>query len=131
MKLPKILIVDDDPAVRKSLAYYFEDRDWEPLSVSSAEEALVLLASESPKAAIVNIRLAGMNGDTFIREAHLLAPSLVFVICTGSLGYRTPEDISVLPEMSSRVFEKPVSNLDDLGTEVCRMVDTRTTDQRK
>ena len=64
-----ILIVDDEETIRQSLIDYFEDRLWRVIEAESGEAALKMLDSESPPGAIVDIRLGGMFGDTFIREA--------------------------------------------------------------
>ena len=67
--MKRILILDDEQAVRDSLIDYFEDRLWKTCPAESAEEALGLIASESFSAAVVDVRLPGMDGNDFIRQA--------------------------------------------------------------
>ena len=57
-----VLVLDDEGVVRESLADYFEDCGWRVWQAASAEEALELLASESPGGVLVDIRLPGMRG---------------------------------------------------------------------
>ena len=113
-----VLVLDDEKVVRESLADYFEDCGWRVRQAASAEEALELLASEVPGGVLVDIRLPGMSGDAFIREAHRLHPALAFVIVTGSpdlcrggAGKIRAQD---LPATSSRIFEKPIADLAEL-----------------
>ena len=115
---PSVLVLDDEGVVRESLADYFEDCGWRVLQAASAEEALNLLAVDPPEGALVDIRLPGMRGDSFIREAHRLCPGLAFVIVTGSPELcRNGEGKSFLldlPATFARLFEKPITDLAEL-----------------
>lgn len=72
--MKRILILDDEPAVRQSFMDYFEDRLWFPVQAGSGEEALALLMQERQMAAIVDVRLPGMDGNDFIRSASCSTP---------------------------------------------------------
>jgi len=82
-----------------------------------------LLETESPTAALVDIRLPGMDGNDFIRKACLLRPRMVFVICTGSPEYLVPPDLSGLSRVSSQLFKKPVTGLGDLENEILGLME--------
>ncbi|MDM8542898.1 response regulator [Desulfococcaceae bacterium HSG9] len=118
-----ILILDDEQAVRDSFADYFEDRLWQTIQVESAEEALELLETESPDAAIVDVRLPGMDGNDFIRKAYRRSPKTVFVICSGSPEYLVPADLMKLSCVSNHLFKKPVTRMADLEKEVFQMIE--------
>lgn len=113
-----VLVLDDEVVVRESLADFFEDRGWRVWQAASAEAALDLLASESPGGVLVDIRLPGMRGDAFIREAHRLHPALAFVIVTGSpelcRGGAGKTYVQDLPATFPRIFEKPITDLAEL-----------------
>jgi YesN/AraC family two-component response regulator len=109
-----VLIVDDEIFIRQSFVDYFEDRLWRPMEAESGERALVLLEEESPHGAIVDIRLGGMDGNTFIREACRKKPRMAFVICTGSPEYDVPAELLELPGVSGHVFKKPVTDMGKL-----------------
>ncbi len=117
-----ILIVDDEPSVRQSFYDFFEDRLWRPLQAESGEEALDILEKESPRCVIVDIRMGGMDGNAFIREAVLKKPETAFVICTGSPEYDIPADILKLPGVSNHIFKKPVTRLDQLEGALLRLI---------
>jgi len=106
-----VLILDDDDGVRVSLQYYFEDCGWQVLTAETAEEALELLKTSSPDCAVVDIRLPGMDGNEFVRRAHKIHPSLVYILCSGSPEYLPPEDISALSQVADTVFAKPIRKL--------------------
>ncbi len=117
-----VLILDDEKFVRQSFADFFEDRLWHTLQAESAEQALDILETASPHAAIVDVRLPGMNGDAFIRRAFNKKPKMIFTVCTGSTDYILPEDLSILPTVCSDVFFKPVSNMAEMESCLLRMM---------
>lgn len=117
-----ILILDDEPIVRESLSDFFEDRYWRPVQAESAEEALEMLDFESPVAAVVDIRLGGMDGDAFIRAASQRKISMVFVVCTGSPEYTIPADLLALPCVSKQLFRKPLIAMLDLEENLLQLI---------
>lgn len=117
-----ILIIDDEEVVRESFAYYFEDRLWRCIMAESGEEALDILDEVSPDCAIVDIRMGGMDGNTFIREANPRRPKMACVICTGSPEYNIPDDVLSLPNVSEIVFKKPVTKMSELEVELLRLI---------
>ncbi len=118
-----ILILDDERIVRDSFADYFEDRLWRAVRAQSAEQALELLESESPDAVVVDVRLSGMDGDAFIREACVKKPEMAFVICTGSPTYNVPDDLLELPQVSNYLFLKPVIVMADMEEDILRIIE--------
>lgn len=118
-----ILILDDEEVIREAFTAYFEDNLWIPLQAGSAEDALSLLKTESPSAAIVDIRLPDMSGGDFIREALLIKPKMAFAICTGSPEYLVPVDLQTEVQISQRIFKKPVTKLFELEAELLRLIE--------
>ncbi|MCB1881979.1 MAG: response regulator [Chromatiaceae bacterium] len=121
--MKSILILDDEPAVRQSFMDYFEDRLWSAVQAGSGEAALALLEQEQQMAAIVDVRLPGMDGNDFIRSASLHYPAMGFVVCTGSPEYHLPPDLQDLANVSNRIFKKPIHDLMELECEVLRLVE--------
>jgi DNA-binding NtrC family response regulator len=117
-----ILILDDEYVVRQSFVDYFEDNLWRVVQAESGEQALDLLETEQPEVAIVDIRLPGIDGDVFIREAIDRKKELAFVICSGSPSYGVPEDLQNQAKVSKHFFRKPVTNFDELEQDVLRIM---------
>ncbi len=117
-----ILIVDDEAFIRQSFADYFEDHLWRPLQAESGERALELLEEESPEGVIVDIRMGGMDGNSFIREAYEKKPKIAFVICTGSPEYDVPADLLGWTRVSNHLFRKPVSDMGELEKDLLRLI---------
>ncbi|MCB1760060.1 MAG: response regulator [Gammaproteobacteria bacterium] len=120
--MQSILVLDDEPIVRQSLVDYFEDRAWDPLEADSGEAALLLLENGQPDAAIVDIRLPGMDGNEFIRSACRRYPRMVFLICTGSPEFTVPQDLQAEPNVCNEIFRKPVDDLARLESETLRLI---------
>ena len=116
-----ILIVDDEIYIRQSFIDYFDDRDWLVFDAESGDAALELLKSQACSVAIVDIRMTGMDGETFIKNASKTYPDMVFIICTGSPEYEKSEDIAQLSNVADQVFGKPVICIDKLEDTIIGM----------
>jgi DNA-binding NtrC family response regulator len=78
----RLLLVDDDEAVRITLAANLELEGFEIIEAESAEHALQLLPTVSVDVVLSDVRMAGMNGvDMFlqIKERH---PDLPVILST-------------------------------------------------
>lgn len=117
-----ILILDDEYVVRQSFVDYFEDKLWRVVQAETGEQALELLETEQPEVAIVDIRLPGIDGDVFIREAIERKKELAFVICSGSPSYGVPTDLQNQIRVSEHFFRKPVTNFGELEQDALRIM---------
>lgn len=122
-----ILILDDDDSIRESLSAYFEDEGFRTVEAESAEEAVALLKMTTADAAIVDLRLPGMNGEAFIRHTYERCPEMVYLIYTGSPEYKLADDVAQLPGVSRTVFLKPVEKIDVLVQEIRRLLSKKRT----
>ncbi len=59
---PTLLIVDDEPQVRKLLETLLRHEGYQTLSASSGEEALQLVAQQPPDLILLDIMMPGMDG---------------------------------------------------------------------
>lgn len=107
----RILVVDDEASIRTSLTAYMEDYDFEVFAVGSAEEALVLMEHIPFRVGVIDLRLPGMSGDSFILLAHRINPAMRFIIHTGSSSYNIPEDLLGIGIRKDHLFLKPLENL--------------------
>ncbi|BHH81870.1 response regulator [Desulforhopalus sp. 52FAK] len=119
---PTILILDDDDAVRESFQYYFEDLGWDVREAETAEKALEAVKQDPPGGVVVDIRLPGMDGNSFILELEKTHPNVVCVICTGSPEYQPPEAVLSRPQVYSKVFAKPVTDLEKLAESIMQHI---------
>ncbi len=62
----KILVVDDDPGLRKSLTMILKDADYEVTTASSGEDGLRIAAAGEPDVILTDVRMPGMGGLEFL-----------------------------------------------------------------
>jgi two-component system response regulator AtoC len=70
MPTATILIAEDERTARTSLAGLLEAEGFRVLTAENGTEALSLLLSQEPEAAILDIRMPGMDGLTVLRRAR-------------------------------------------------------------
>ena len=109
--LKRILVVDDDRTVANSLKQYLEDADFEVTPAGRAEEALSFAEDNVFDAAILDIRLPGMNGEELLKRLHERDPSMRFLIYTGSSNYTLPESLVSIGIREEQVIPKPAESL--------------------
>ncbi|MCP4689290.1 MAG: response regulator [Desulfobacterales bacterium] len=107
----RILVLDDEPAIRDSMVNFLEDYEFEVTPAGTAEEALEILAKAPFDAAVVDIRLPKMDGSSMIAEAHKLQSNMRFLIHTGSVGYKLPKNLKKIGMLQENVFLKPLPDL--------------------
>ncbi|HEY6098255.1 MAG TPA: response regulator [Anaeromyxobacter sp.] len=73
-----ILLVDDDPDLRRSLAEVLEDEGFEVSCATNGEEALDALAGDAPNAILLDLTMPIMDGWTF-RERQRHDPRLAHI----------------------------------------------------
>lgn len=79
----RILIVDDEEAILETMTFTFED-EYDVLTAPSAREALGLLDSMAPIAAVItDQRMPEMTGVEFLATVCELHPSTTRIILTG------------------------------------------------
>ena len=119
----RILVVDDEESIRRNLRIYLEDEGFEVSGAESGERALEMLTEKTFDAAIVDMRLPGMDGNSFIERAHELDAQLGFLVFTGSVGYQLPKQLAGTGMGESRVFMKPQSDLTPLVKELTGLLE--------
>jgi DNA-binding NtrC family response regulator len=110
----RILIVDDEPGIRMSLAEYLRDFDMDVSSAEQADEALAMITQRRFDVAIIDVRLPGASGDDFILRAFQISPHTRFLVYTGSANYRLSDELVRIGLRPDHVFLKPQPNLERL-----------------
>lgn len=105
-----ILLVDDEPDLARSLADYLEDCDFTTCIAGNGEKGLTLL-DQGVDLAIVDLRLPGMAGTEFIRQAKERQPGMHFFIHTGSADFSVNKECEGLGLKPEHLFLKPVQDL--------------------
>jgi DNA-binding NtrC family response regulator len=118
----KILVVDDENVVCSNVIAFLEDEGFTVFSATSGEEALSLLHSKDVDVGIIDMRLPGIDGNTFIMRAHEMKPIMKFLIHTGSTNYSLPSTLVDLGISPNQVFRKPLLDMGQLVSAIHRLI---------
>lgn len=91
-----------------------EDDGYIVFQAASGEEALEIVKKHPIDEAVVDIRLPGIDGNTFMIEARKILPGIKFVVHTGSADYIPPEAVKKMGVTLDKVLIKPASDLNIL-----------------
>jgi excisionase family DNA binding protein len=80
---PRVLVVDDEPAVRDLLAKALAGADYDVDVAVDGASAVEHLRSRVYDLLITDLRMPGMDGLSVIRQARRTAPDLPVIIITG------------------------------------------------
>lgn len=78
-----ILIVDDDPSIRKTLAAILEEKGYDVEAVETGEKALEKSKTRFYNLALLDIRLPDMDGVKLLTEMKETKPKMVKIMLTG------------------------------------------------
>jgi DNA-binding NtrC family response regulator len=106
----KVLIVDDQVAVRESLQVLFELNGLEPLAASTPDEALDLVASDDVGVVVQDMNFTqhdttGESGVALFRALRSLDADLPIVVLTAFGSFETA--VQLVKEGASDYMEKP------------------------
>lgn len=96
-RIRRLLLVEDDPLVRTTLAEALADAGFEVLEAGDAESALGMVAANADLVALLtDINLPGADGFALARAARRLRPHLPVVYASGR--HREPDRKRALPD---------------------------------
>jgi len=79
----KILVVDDEEAIRNLFERAFENSDYDIITAESGEIALDILAKENVKVMFLDLNLPGMNGVDLCKKVRQFHPLAIIHAITG------------------------------------------------
>jgi two-component system nitrogen regulation response regulator NtrX len=80
---PRILVIDDEGAIRDSLRMILEYEDYQFVGAASGQEGLALAQRERPDLVLLDIKMPGMDGMEVLRKLHALDETLPVVMISG------------------------------------------------
>lgn len=79
----RILIVDDDSNLRKTLADILGAKGFVPMDVAKGKTALKRVKENPPNVALIDLKLEDMSGLELMEEIKTLSPSTECIVITG------------------------------------------------
>lgn len=101
----KILIVDDEPALRSGLARCCRSWSFDPDVAASAEEALALLRTTAYDYIITDLNMPGIGGQSLLERLVLSCPATRCIVVTGNS--EEAKELTSLPNVIAQLA-KPV-----------------------
>src|SRR6476660_750846 len=83
MPKSRILVVDDEAAIRDSLKMTLEYEGYEFLSAATGQEGLALIERESPDLVLLDVKMPGMDGLEVLDRIRALNDALPVVVVSG------------------------------------------------
>jgi UDP-3-O-acyl N-acetylglucosamine deacetylase len=118
----KILVVDDEDRVVKSVAGVLEDEGFRVITAKSGEEALAIFRQEEPDVTLLDIWMPGMDGIEVLKRLKWISPDCQVVMISGHATISTA--MAAVKLGAFDFIEKPLS-LDILLRTVRRAIDHR------
>ena len=119
----RVLVVDDEVSIRERLKGFLENYEYDVVALGTAEESLAYISESGFSAAIIDLRLPRMNGETLIKRAHQLRPKMRFIVHTGSMDYTLSKELISIGMSEEDVFYKPIHNLGLVVEGIKRILD--------
>ena len=78
-----ILVTDDEPSIRESIADYLEDNGYASRQASDGTSAIAELEKEKPDAVLVDLNMPGIDGYEVVKFAAARYPELPIIVLSG------------------------------------------------
>lgn len=78
----KLLLIDDDPGIRKVMSIALEDAGYQVLTAADGESGVDLCSKELPKIVITDIRMPGIDGIEVLRRIKELNADIEVIVVT-------------------------------------------------
>ena len=102
----RVLVVEDDNDMRAVIAATLRTAGYDPISAVAAEDALSLLEDGRCDAAVLDVRLPGMNGLDALGAISAKWPAFPVIVATASVKVRESQ---VLARGAQGFLRKPFS----------------------
>jgi PAS domain S-box-containing protein len=118
----KILVIDDDPDVRRFIVQCLETLDYDVSQAEDGETGLAILKKDCPHLLVVDFAMPGLNGAAVAERARAHHPSLPVILVTGYADTHAVEKVLG----GDWVLRKPFK-VEELATTLRRALDSAET----
>jgi len=103
--MSKILIIDDEPAIRDVLKIFLEEQGFDVYIAGNGKEALTIFQTNRPEVVFLDLLLPEKTGKDVLQEIRNLAPHTIVIIIT---GFSDEEIFSIVsPDDIQGILKKP------------------------
>ena len=119
-RVPRILIVDDDPSNREGLSLLLGQENYLVEGAASGEEALKLIEKSPVEVMITDLFLPGMSGIEILKQVKENAPLTNVILVTGKASAESA--VEAMKEGAFDYITKPV-NIEHLKVQVAKALE--------
>ncbi len=102
----RVLVVEDDPDIRRILQLFLSERDFSVTTAESADAALEALAAAPVDLILSDVRMPGMSGIELLHEIKQRDPDVQLVLMT---AYSSVKDaVEAIQAGATDYIEKPI-----------------------
>jgi len=118
-KTSVVLTIDDDQAVRESLANFLEDFGYEVLQAGDGQQGLEVFAANRPDLILVDLRMPRMDGLQVLARVQELSPQTPIMVISGAGDIR--DVVEALRRGAWDYLVKPIQDMNILlhSVETC------------
>ena len=114
----KILMIEDEPGLRRSVAAYLEDSGYVVLQAANGREGLEVFTAQQPDLVLTDLRMPEMNGVEVVTRVRALSPGTPVIVLTGTGDQNAQAE--ALQRGAKLCLAKPVNDLAELETAIAR-----------
>lgn len=112
MKVPKVLLVDDEREFVQTLSTRLKTRNLESAIAYDGEEALDRIEKEIPDVIVLDLRMPGIDGIETLRRVKSSHPDIEVIILT---GHGTDKEQNLAEELGAFAYLRKPVNVNDLA----------------
>ena len=110
MKIPHILIVDDEPHLRNGLRRILEKEGYEVTTAPDGETALKLARDKKPDVVLLDIMMPGMDGREVCQRIREIDSEVQVVYITARAEPNDPVQLKQLRSEAAAFITKPATS---------------------
>lgn len=104
--VPSVLVVDDDDALRRTIAEYARSRGMAVWEAANGLEALWVTKHQRPALVLVDLRMPRLDGYETIRHIRKFDPAIRVAVITGDVSDATRQRVADLGlDLLTKPFE--------------------------
>lgn len=104
MNRAEILVIDDEPQIRKLLEITLENNEYKVWQATSGEEGMIMAANHPPELILLDIGLPGKNGHEVLRELRTWYDKAIIML---SVQNAEADIVSALDNGATDYLTKP------------------------
>ena len=105
---PRILVIDDEGAIRDSLRMILEYEDYQFAGAATGQEGIAAVQRERPDLVLLDIKMPGMDGLEVLRKLHAFDETLPVVMISGH--GTTATAVEAIRSGATDFLDKPLSS---------------------